>query len=404
VVQSVQQQPSNMPALPPRRLKRILALDDFEAAARRHLPRPIFGYIVNGSETNSSRDDNRAAFREHWLIPRALIDVSARTQQTQLFGRTYDTPFGIAPVGFSALAAYRGDVVLARAACEVNIPMIMSGASLIRMEDVARAATHAWYQAYLPGRVGLIQAHLDRIAAAGFQTLVVTVDVPVVSNRENAMRSGFSAPLRPSLRLAWDGIARPRWTCGTFLRTLLRHGMPHFETSSPERGPPIVARNVAHQLEGRDRFDWMHVQHIRKNWRGRLVLKGLLRSEDAKRAIDHGVDGIIVSNHGGRQLDGAPSPLRMLPAIAEAVGGSVPVMYDGGIRRGTDVLKALALGASFVFLGRPFIYAAAVGGHAGVVHAAMLLASEIDRDMALLGVRTLHELGPGMCLSPLTAF
>ncbi|MGO4834119.1 alpha-hydroxy acid oxidase, partial [Rhizobiaceae sp. 2RAB30] len=203
---------------------------------------------------------------------------------------------------------------------------------------------------------------------------------------------GFSAPLRPSIRLAWDGLLRPGWACGTFLRTLLLHGMPHFENASPERGPPMVARNIANHLEGRDRFDWSHIGYVRKHWPGRLVLKGILHPDDAKLAAEYGVDGIIVSNHGGRQLDGAPSALRVLSAIAGLVGTRLPVMYDGGIRRGTDVLKALALGAAFVFLGRPFIYAAAVGGREGVSHAARILASELDRDMALLGVNTHTEL------------
>lgn len=372
-------------------MARQLALDDFEVMARRRLPRPIFGYIATGSETNASRDDNLAAFKEHWLVPRALVDVSSRTQRAELFGVSYDAPFGIAPIGFSSLAAYRGDIVLAEAAAEARIPMIMSGASLVRMEEVAKVAPHAWFQAYLPGRVELIQAHLDRISAAGFGTLVITVDVPVVSNRENSIRAGFSAPLRPSLRLAWDGLMRPRWTCGTFLRTLLRHGMPHFENSAPERGPPIIARDVAHHLEGRDRFDWSDLRYVRKHWGGRLVLKGILRAEDATQALREGVDGIVVSNHGGRQLDGAPSPLRVLTAISRALEGRMPVMYDGGIRRGTDVLKALALGADFVFVGRPFIYAAAAKGRDGVVHAARLLSDEISRDMALLGFNTLND-------------
>jgi len=333
------------------------------------------------------------------LVPRALIDVSSRTQRAELFGVSYDAPFGIAPMGFSALAAYRGDIVLAGAAAKARIPMIMSGASLIRMEEVTKVAPHAWFQAYLPGRVDLIQAHLDRISAAGFGTLVITVDVPVVSNRENSIRAGFSAPLRPSLRLAWDGLMRPRWTCGTFVRTLLRHGIPHFENSAPERGPPMIGRDVAHHLEGRDRFDWSHLGHVRKQWKGRLVLKGVLRSEDAMKALREGVDGIIVSNHGGRQLDGAPSPLRVLQSISRTVEGRMPVMYDGGVRRGTDLLKAISLGADFVFVGRPFIYAAAVKGHEGVLHAARLLSDEIKRDMALLGVNALDELRCGAQLS-----
>ncbi|WP_137389651.1 alpha-hydroxy acid oxidase [Rhodoligotrophos defluvii] len=376
----------------PARLRGILALDDFEEHARRFLPRPIFGYIASGSETNASLHDNRAAFKQYALLPRALVDVSRRSHKTTLFGVTHSPPFGIAPVGFSALSAYRGDIVLARAAARAGIPMIMSGASLIRMEDVAKAAPGSWFQAYLPGRTDVITAHLERIAAAGFNTLVITVDVPVVSNRENGVRSGFSAPLRPSLRLAWHGLVRPRWTIGTFLRTLTLHGMPHFENASVERGPPIIARNVANHLAGRDQLDWKHIAFIRENWAGRLVLKGVLRGEDARRAVGCGVDGLIVSNHGGRQLDGAPSPLRVLPDIADAVAGAVPVMFDSGVRRGTDVLKALALGASFVFLGRPFIYAAAIAGKAGVLHAHKLLSEEIDRDMALLGINTLSDL------------
>jgi L-lactate dehydrogenase (cytochrome) len=375
----------------------VLALDDFEVLASRRLPRPVFGYIANGSETNWSRDDNRAAFRDYALLPRSLVDVAARSLETELFGETSTAPFGIAPVGLSALAAYRGDLALAAAAARSGIPMILSGASLIRMEEVAAVNPRAWFQAYLPGRLDQIDAHLDRIGAAGFRTLVVTVDVPVISNRENAVRSGFSAPLRPSVRLAWDGVARPRWTVATFLKTMLLHGMPHFENTPVGRGAPILARNVLNLVDDRDRLGWDHIAHIRRRWPGRLVLKGILHVADAVRAMEHGIDGLIVSNHGGRQLDTAPSALRTLPSIADAVGSKVTVMLDGGIRRGTDVLKAMALGADFVFLGRPFIYAASVGGEAGVSHAIALLAQEIDRDMALLGTRSLSEIDAAVC-------
>ncbi|MBX3529406.1 MAG: alpha-hydroxy-acid oxidizing protein [Rhizobiaceae bacterium] len=379
------------------RLRKVLALDDFELLARQHLPRPVFGYIANGSETNGSRDDNRAAFAEYQLLPKVLVDVASRSQSTSLFGVEHAAPFGIAPVGLSALAAYRGDLVLAQTARRVGIPMIMSGASLIRMEDVARAAPDSWFQAYFPGDVGRIDPFVDRIAAAGFKTLVATVDVPVISNRENAARAGFTAPLRPGPRLALDGILHPRWTVGTFLRTLLQHGLPHFENGSPQRGLPILARNVAYQHDGRDSLDWRCMAHLRKRWGGRLVVKGILRAEDARRAVGEGLDGIMVSNHGGRQLDGTPSPLRVLPGIVDAVGGAVPVMLDSGVRRGSDVIKALALGASFVFLGRPFIFAASVGGQAGVLHLVRLLADEIDRNMAMLGINRLAELDRSFC-------
>lgn len=377
-----------------RRLKAALSLDDFEALGQRYMPRPIFGFVAGASETGASLHDNRAAFAEFAFRPRTLVNVSQRTQATSLFGVEYGSPFGIAPVGFSALSAYRGDLVLARGAARASMPMIMSGASLIRLEDIVRENPAIWFQAYLSGREERILPLLDRVGRAGFGTLVVTVDMPVVSNRENSARSGFTAPLRPSLRLAWDGIVRPRWTLGTFLRTLVLHGMPHFENSGPDRGPPIVARNVVHSLGERDHLDWSHLDLIRKHWPGRLVVKGIMTPEDARLARERGADGIIVSNHGGRQLDCLPSPLRVLPAIVDTVGGTMPVMVDSGFRRGTDVLKAMALGAAFVFLGRPFIFAAAVAGEAGVAHAHRLLADEIDKDMALLGITSLAGLGP----------
>ena len=376
-----------------RRLKRVLALDDFETLAHGYLPRPIFGYVAGASETGASARDNRAAFAEYAFLPRTLVNVSKRSQKTELFGVEYDAPFGISPVGFSALSAYRGDLVMAGTAARVGIPMIMSGASLIRLEDVVAEAPGTWFQAYLPGQPDWILALLDRVERAGFGTLVLTVDMPVVANRENNVRNGFSAPLNPTPRLAWDGIMRPRWTVKTFLRTIALHGMPHFENTSVDRGPPIVARNVARHMAGRDHLDWSHVDLIRKRWKGKLVIKGIMTAADARTALDRGADGIIVSNHGGRQLDCLPSPLRVLPEIAETVSGAIPVMMDSGFRRGSDVLKAIALGASFVFLGRPFIFAAAIAGEAGVAHAYRLLAEEVDRDMALLGINSLDEMG-----------
>jgi L-lactate dehydrogenase (cytochrome) len=372
----------------PRRLRRILALDDFEAAARRHLPRPIFGYVSGGVETNASVRDNRSAFEEYGFVPRVLVNVSGRSQSTELLGHTYAAPFGIAPMGISALSAYRGDLVLARAAGRANIPMVMSGSSLIRLEEIAKANPEAWFQAYLPGEPERILALLERVERAGYGTLVLTVDTPVMANRENNVRTGFSTPLRPSLRLAWDGMIRPNWTLNTFLRTLVRHGMPHFENSYAERGAPILSKNVMRDFRAKDHLNWEHFDLIRKRWKGRLVVKGIMAKEDAIIARDRGVDGIVVSNHGGRQLDGTVSPLRVLPDIADAVGSTIPVMLDGGVRRGSDVLKAIALGARFVFVGRPFNYAAAVAGEAGVTHAIAILSEEMNRNMGMLGINS----------------
>ncbi|MGZ5661907.1 MAG: alpha-hydroxy acid oxidase [Usitatibacter sp.] len=375
------------------RLARILSLDDFEHAARRHLPRPVFAYVSGGVETDASLRDNRIAFDELGFIPRVLVDVSKRTTATKLFGHEYAAPFGIAPMGISALSAYRGDLVQAEGAKRSNIPMIMSGSSLIRLEEVCTACPETWFQAYLPGEEGKILGLVDRAAAAGFKTLVVTVDVAVLSNRENNIRAGFSTPLRPSLRLAWDGITHPRWLFGNALRTIYAHGMPHFENSFAPRGAPILARDVERDFSKKDHLDWEHLALIRKRWQGRLVVKGVMSPEDAKIARDNGVDGLIVSNHGGRQLDHTVSPLRVLASVVAAAGG-IPVMMDSGIRRGTDVMKALALGASFVFVGRPFNYAASIAGIDGVLHACGILQGELYRGMAQLGVTSVSELGP----------
>ena len=375
-------------------LKDLLNLDDFEHAARRHLPRPVFAYVSGAVEDNVSYRENRAAFDAYGFVPSVLADVSRRSPRAALFGHEYAFPVGIAPMGIAALSAYRGDLVLARAAKEANIPMVMSGSSLIRLEEVAKENPRAWFQAYLPGEPARIAALIDRVAAAGFGTLVVTVDVAVLPSRENNVRAGFSMPLRPSLRLAWDGVSHPRWLLGTALRTLANHGMPHFENSFAERGAPMLSRNVVRDFSTRDHLEWSHLAQIRRQWKGTLVVKGIMSAADARRAREHGVEGIVVSNHGGRQLDGTVSPLRVLPEIAREVGADITVMMDSGVRRGTHVLKALALGAKFVFIGRPFNYAAAVAGEEGVRHAIALIGAEVDRDMALLGINALAEMGP----------
>jgi L-lactate dehydrogenase (cytochrome) len=370
-------------------LRGMLALDDFEDAARRVIPRPIFGYVSGGAETNASLRANRAVWDEFAFVPKTLVDTSGRTQKTTLFGHTYDAPFGIAPMGGTAMAAYQGDEVLAHAAAAANIPMLVSGASLTPLEQVRKAGSTTWFQAYLPGEDAIIEHFVDRVARAGYDTLVLTVDVQVTANRENNVRNGFQTPLRPSLRLAWDGIIRPRWLFGMLLRTLWLHGMPHFENMGPR--VPLISRTGERVGGRRDKLSWKHLELMRRLWNGRLVVKGILDESDARIARESGVDGIIVSNHGGRQLDGAVSPLRVLPEIADQAGEMI-VMMDSGVRRGTDVLKALALGAKFVFVGRPFLYAAAIAGEPGVAHAIKLLRDEIDRDMALLGVKAPAEM------------
>ncbi len=267
--------------------------------------------------------------------------------------------------------------------------MIQSGASLTPLERLRAVGPTAWFQAYLPGEREIIVPLVERVQRAGFDTLVLTVDVQVPANRENNVRSGYNSPLRPTARLAWDCLLRPRWTAGVFGRTVLNHGMPHLENMGFPRIP--IVGHAERPRMARDGLSWEHLELIRKKWKGKLVLKGVLAPQDVRIARESGVDGILVSNHGGRQLDYTVAPLRVLPAVV-AEAGNMTIMMDSGIRRGTDVLKALALGAQFVFVGRPILYAAAIAGAAGVHHAASLLREEISRDMAMLGISSLAEM------------
>jgi L-lactate dehydrogenase (cytochrome) len=379
----------------PGHLKRYLSLADFEPVARRRLPRMVYGFIAGAVETDAALRDNRRALDEYGFVPRVLNDVSGRNQTTTLFGKTYAAPFGIPPFGSAALCAYRGDIVLARAAQAMNVPMILSAASLIKLEDVRREYPGAWYQAYLAGDPSRIEPLVDRVAAAGYDTFVVTADVPVPSNREHNIRTGFQVPMVITPQVAWDAATHPHWLLGTWMRTLMNHGMPHFENMDATRGPPILSKNLIRNLGSRDQLAWKHVELIRRRWKGKLVVKGLIAPQDARIARECGVDGVMVSNHGGRQLDHTVSPLRTLPEIAAEAGG-MTVMLDGGVRRGTDVLKALALGAQFVFVGRPLLFAAVVAGEAGVQRGLTLLKEEIDRDMALAGLRSIAEITPDL--------
>jgi L-lactate dehydrogenase (cytochrome) len=379
-----------------RRCEGILSLEDFTARARRALPRPIFGYIGGGADDGRCLLNNRAAFERFAFVTRVLRDVTERSIRKAVLGQEFDCPFGIAPMGISSLFAYRGDLVLARAARDANVPMIASGASLIPIEEIAAENPGCWCQAYLGGDQEEVDGALRRIERAGVRTLVITVDVPTPSNREQEVRAGFSSPLRPSVRLAWDFIVKPGWLLGVMAQTVIRNGFPAFENVALNARIPMISRTANRNIERRGRLKWADLHRIREKWKGALVIKGILHADDARMAREHGADGIIVSNHGGRQLDAAISPLLLIPEI-KAIVGPMTLMVDSGFRRGTDVLKALALGADFVFLGRPFAYAVAARGEAGVRHAIELMRREIDADLAMLGHTSLDTLDPS-CL------
>jgi L-lactate dehydrogenase (cytochrome) len=378
----------------------ILNLDDFEAAARSRLPSALYGFAANGSERGGSVLANSRSFERWSLVPRTLVDVASVAQETSLFGVTHASPFGIAPMGGCALFAHRADLALAQAAHASGIPFVLSAASSVPLEQVMAAAPGSWYQGYIPGDEARITALLARLRSAKVAVLVITVDVPVASNRDRDRRLGFTIPLKPRLSLAVDGVLHPRWLLDTFARTLLADGIPRLPNFGGEAtGRPIIATPTAAARSDRDRFTWAHVALIRRLWSGPLVIKGVLSADDARLAREAGVDGLIVSNHGGRQLDGAVAPLDVLPEVLEAAS-SLPVCLDGGIRRGTDALKALALGARMVFVGRPMLYAATVGGQAGVEQAVRILQAEIKTSLALLGCNRIGELRPSHLRAP----
>jgi len=368
-----------------------MCLEDLEPLGKLFLPRALWEFVSVGVEGNLSRDGNRQAFDEVWLQPRILNDVTDRSIARTLFGKTYDAPFGIAPMGASAMFGFEADLNFARAARAANIPYLMSGSALIPMEKIVEANPDIWFQAYVDSERDVIEGLTERAWQAGIRNLAITVDVPVPGNRGSSLRSGFSYPIRPSLAVALDAVAHPHWLFATFLRTLLTTGVPHLENTGVERGLPMISATAKKRTQVHSGLDWDDLKWLRESWRGRLLIKGVLSAADTRIAAGVGLDGVIVSNHGGRQLDTAVPPLKVLPGIVAEKGG-MAILYDGGVRRGTDVIKALAFGADFVFVGRPFLHGAALGEEAGVTHAINLLAGEVDRNIALLGCNDLSDL------------
>ncbi|KGD96077.1 (S)-2-hydroxy-acid oxidase [Achromobacter sp. RTa] len=379
------------------RLDRCLSVRDFEREARRIMPRCVEGYVCGGTEDGASLDESVRALRDIGFRPRGLRVVDQRDSQASLFGQDYAMPVGFAPTGFSAIVMHECDLALARAAQEARIPFIISGASSVPLERLQEATgKRCWYQAYLPGNIERIARLMARLRQAEIPVLVVTIDTCVGANRENLQRLAFTVPFKMSASVVLDGMLHPRWTLNVFMRTLFGSGVPRFSNLYEEIGPPIT-QDPPNGFRGeRDKLSWEHIRWIRKNWPGKLVLKGVMHADDARQACEAGADGVIVSNHGGRQLDGCISPLQALPDVVAAVPPGFPVMVDGGFRRGSDVLKAIALGARMVFTGRPQLFGAAVGGNAGIRKVAEIFRSEISTNMALLGCRTLADVTPDL--------
>jgi (S)-mandelate dehydrogenase len=374
-------------------LARALNIAHLREIARRRVPGFAFEYVEGGAEDEATLRGNREALERLRLVPQSLVDTSARHQRISVLGRPANAPLIIAPTGLNGMLHPQGDLALARAAARLGIPFTLSTLSTTRLEDVAtRAGGRLWLQLYVLKERAIARDIIQRAGAAGYEALVFTTDANVFGNREWDQRS-YRVPGKPTVRTALDMLRYPRW----LWRTFVSPGMPHFRNLEaylpPSATTALGGATVIPPLFEAS-IQWDDITWIRQLWRGRLLIKGVLSVSDAERAAALGCDGIVLSNHGGRQLDYCVAPIEVLPQITRAVGQRLTILIDGGFRRGTDVVKALALGAKAVMIGRATLYGLAAGGEAGVDRALAMLTTEIDRVLGQLGCNSITELGP----------
>jgi len=368
----------------------LVSIDDFRECARRRLPRALFDYIDGGAGDEETLRANQADFARLTFRPKTLVDVGNRDQSTTVLGQPVAAPIILAPTGFTGMFWPRGEIAAARAAAEAGLIFTLSTMSICSMEDVAVAATGPrWFQLYVWRDREIVRSLIDRAKAAGYRALVITVDTPELGHRERDIRNGLTLPPRITPRNVLDMVRRVSW-----LGAVLRNPRPTF-------GNFVGVPGVEHDAVSLATFTtrqfspsttWKELDWYRSVWDGPIALKGILDPQDARIAVEHGVEAIVVSNHGGRQLDSVPSPIAVLPEIVDAVDGRAEVILDGGIRRGSDVVKALSLGARACMIGKAFNYAVAADGERGVRRAIGMLTSEIDRTLALIGRPTLADL------------
>ena len=368
---------------------------DLRELARRRLPRGVFEFFDRGNGDETALVENRAAFERIKLEPHALVDTSGRSQAVTLFGKPHRMPIAIAPTGSAGLAWHEGEIALAKAAAEAGIPFALATGSMTSLERVAQEAGGTlWFQIYMWPDRSLSYRLAERAKAAGYQALIVTVDTPVPPGREYNLRNGMTVPFRFTRRNVMDVLAHPRWLSGVLLRYLLTTGMPRYENYPTDLKARITAAPMGRSMMVTDSLTWEDLRALRKLWPHALMVKGILRAQDARLAADCGADAVIVSNHGGRAVDSTRAPIEVLPEVVDAVGSRMTVLVDSGFRRGADVVKALALGAKAVLIGRATLYGTAVAGQAGAARALEIYRDEIDRLLALIGCPDVARLGP----------
>ncbi|MCO5145225.1 MAG: alpha-hydroxy-acid oxidizing protein [Aquamicrobium sp.] len=376
----------------------LLTIEDLRRRARRRVPKMFFDYADSGSWTESTYRANEEDFHKVKLRQRVLVDMTDRSLESTMIGETVSMPVALAPTGLTGMQHADGEILAAQAAEAFGVPFALSTMSICSIEDVAEATTKPfWFQLYVMRDRGFINDLIDRARAAGCSALVLTADLQILGQRHKDLRNGLSAPPKFTPKHIWQMATRPQWCLGMLgtkrrtFRNIAGHVKGVTDLSS-------LSTWTAEQFD--PRLSWADVEWIKERWGGKLIIKGILDVEDAKMAAATGADAIIVSNHGGRQLDGAPSSVSVLPEIVEAVGERIEVHLDGGIRSGQDVLKALCLGAKGVHIGRPFLYGLGAGGREGVRLALEIIRRELDVTLALCGKRDIAQAGPELLYAP----
>ena len=379
----------------------VCNIEDLRQKAKKRLPRGIFEYIDGAAEDGIAIQHNREVYRSLKIKNRVLKNVSKRSTATEIFGKKIAMPYGISPTASAGLMSDGGEVGLAKAAARMGVPCTVATNSLTPMEEIyAAAGGNLWFQLYMWVDVNLRMAFVERVKSVGFETLLVTVDGSVGANREHDRRNGFSMPLRYTPKLIAQVLANPGWCLRVLAPQYLKRGGFRKANYPPELASKLTDKIVDHHLTKTDTQCWDDIKRIRDIWPGNMLVKGLQSLEDAVIAADYGLDGVVLSNHGGRYLDSAPAPLQLVPEVRRAVGDRLRIIIDSGARRGSDIVKAIALGADMVMSGRPTLYGSAAAGEAGAYRALQIFQTEMDRIMAQLGLNSVDEISPHIFWNP----
>ena len=385
-------------SLASRRLKRCYNIADFREFAKKRLPKGVFEYLDRGAEDEVALADNRTAFRNLKLRTKFMVDLTHRDMGIDLLGKRISFPMAIAPTGIAGLCWYQGELELAKAAAAKGIPFTLATGSITSMEKIAAVSGDAggrlWYQLYMWKEEELSYQMVARARDAGFEALVVTIDGALGNNREYNKRNGFSIPFQMSARSITDMVRHPDWLVGVMGRYLATTGMPRHENYPAKYAHRITTGSGGGSPMRHQAMTWTDIKKLRDFWPHKLIVKGILREEDAVQAVESGADAVVVSNHGGRALDSAAPTLDILPEVVRAVGKRTTIILDSGVRRGSDMVKALALGANTVLTGRATLYGVSTAGQVGAEKALSILKTEFEKTMAYVGCRTVAELSP----------